>query len=521
MKTTSYISVTDQFCGAGGSSIGATAAGAELKLALNHWKLAVDTHNSNFPDADHDCTDVSACDPRRYRSTTLLITSPECTNHSLSKGKKRQYQCQLDLFGTVTIDPAEERSRATMWDVCRFAEAHRYKGIIVENVPEARHWEPFDAWIHAMHLLGYNHQIVFLNSMFVHPTPQSRDRMYVVFWHKSVRTPNLEIRPDAWCSTCSKNVQAVQSWKKPLRPWGKYKQQYIYCCPQCAGEVIPFYFCAANAIDWALPIQRIADRARPLKEKTLQRIRIGLEKFGKQALLIGNYSPGWTCPVSEPTGTVTTADHHAVCVPPFLINQEHGSYLSQAYARTEPAPTQTTAQGQGIVIPPFLLETQWSHAQNDRSTDLIDALPTQTSQLSRALVIPPFVLSYYGTGQQRTLDQPLPTQTSLDRHALIVPPFIMSYYTHLTGQMAALGGLDEPVPTVPGRAVHYVVQPHETPTVDDCGFRMLQPCEIGKAMAFPESYQVLGNQREKVKQYGNAVTPPVMRWLVERCMEIL
>lgn len=76
--TTSYVTVTDQFCGAGGSSLGASHAGAEIRLALNHWKLAVETHNTNFPNTDHDCTDVSACDPRRYRPTTILITSPEC-----------------------------------------------------------------------------------------------------------------------------------------------------------------------------------------------------------------------------------------------------------------------------------------------------------------------------------------------------------------------------------------------------------------------------------------------------------
>lgn len=172
MTTTSYVTVTDQFCGAGGSSLGASLAGAEIKLALNHWKLAVETHNTNFPNTDHDCTDISAVDPRRYPSTDILITSPECTNHSLAKGKIRRWQQQLDMFGKLELDPAEERSRATMWDVCRFAEAHHYRIIIVENVVEARHWAPFPAWLQAMHLLGYDHQIVYLNSMFAHPTPQ-------------------------------------------------------------------------------------------------------------------------------------------------------------------------------------------------------------------------------------------------------------------------------------------------------------------------------------------------------------
>jgi len=44
---------------------------------------------------------------------------------------------------------------------------------------------------------------------------------------------------------------------------------------------------------------------------------------------------------------------------------------------------------------------------------------------------------------------------------------------------------------------------------------------VGAAMAFPGEYVVLGNQRQKVKQYGNAVTPPVMQLLIERCLEVL
>ena len=39
---------TDMFCGAGGSSQGATKGGAQVVMAMNHWSLAVETHNTNF-----------------------------------------------------------------------------------------------------------------------------------------------------------------------------------------------------------------------------------------------------------------------------------------------------------------------------------------------------------------------------------------------------------------------------------------------------------------------------------------
>ena len=213
----SHITVTDQFCGAGGSSQGVRAlanrynGGLEVRLALNHWKLAIETHNTNFPDTIHECTDISACDPRRYPSTDILITSPECTNHSLAKGVKKVGK-QKGLFD-APIDAQAERSRATMWDVPRFAEYHRYNIIIVENVVDARSWELWDAWLFAMDKLGYDHKCCYFNSMHFHPTPQSRDRMYVVFWKKGNKVPNLEYSPSAHCPKCEMDVKAVQVWK--------------------------------------------------------------------------------------------------------------------------------------------------------------------------------------------------------------------------------------------------------------------------------------------------------------------
>lgn len=526
----SYITVTDQFCGAGGSSIGAVRAGAELRLALNHWRLAVDTHNTNFPNAAHDCTDISACNPRRYPTTDILITSPECTNHSLANGKRKPSR-QFDLFNPHAIDPAEERSRATMWDVPRFAEYHDYRIIIVENVVDARKWVMWDAWLMAMHSLGYAHKCVYFNSMHAHPTPQSRDRMYVVFWKRAQRAPDLNITARAWCARCGCDVDAVQSWK-PGRSHGRYRKQYEYCCPGCGAVVQPYYYAAYNAIDWSIAAPRIGDRARPLKEATLRRVQIGLEKFGREAYLMAMKDSGacdWSMGLHEPLSTiVASASQHALVAPP-----------------------------------PFLIDTQFTHSMGDRSSGLHDAMPTQTAQQARALVVPPggapgaFITSYYGTNEGSKITDALPTVSTRDRHAVVVPPFIVSQYNRPAGIGAAMRDAREPLPTVPAMAVHYIVVPpqpfivntqaHTLPTqmheamgtllasgnhkwlveptesvaVEDCGFRMLEPHECGAAMAFPRDYVVLGGKRERVKQYGNAVTPPVMAILMQRCMETL
>ncbi len=50
---------------------------------------------------------------------------------------------------------------------------------------------------------------------------------------------------------------------------------------------------------------------------------------------------------------------------------------------------------------------------------------------------------------------------------------------------------------------------------------MLKPPEIGRAMAFADGYIVLGTQRERVRQYGNAVTPPVAEVIVPALVEAI
>ncbi|MBD2760892.1 DNA cytosine methyltransferase [Yimella sp. cx-573] len=225
------ITVTDLFCGAGGSSSGLKKLdGVSVRQAANHWRAAVDTHNANHPEADHDCADISQVDPRRYPRTTLLWASPECTNHTGAKGQKRTDQ--LSLLDQNTPDEAAERSRATMWDVARFAEYHRYAGFIVENVVEATKWIGWRGWKITLEDMGYCLHSVYLNSAFASqlgaPAPQSRDRLYVLGHLKTSRCPDLDrwTRPHAWCPTCDRAVQAIQAWKKTT-PGGKYRSQYV------------------------------------------------------------------------------------------------------------------------------------------------------------------------------------------------------------------------------------------------------------------------------------------------------
>lgn len=543
----SGIDVTDIFCGCGGSTQGAVDLGLNVDMAINHWDLAVETHNTNHPETDHDCTDITRCDPRRYPTTRILWASPECVTHSLASGGNYDYEAELkraqrDLFAEEPPlpDEAAERSRATMGDVIRFTRYHQYDIVVVENVVDIKRWPLYTDWLGEMHKEGYKHHEVYLNSMFCHPTPQSRDRIYVVFWKKGNEKPDLDFRFTAPCPKCDKDVEAVQSWrdtKLGRQRWGRYQQQYDYRCPHCAEVVTPYYYAAFNCIDWTIEAPKIGERDRPLAEKTMERIRYGLEEYGRDPLIIMTNAAEVErvrSAISDPcytqTGTRSAAilstdwsslsgDNDAAnkvaLVAPFLSKQYTG--YKRPLSLDEPIGTQTSTHSHAIVGLPMLASVNYF---DDRCVPCCQAYPTQTTQTKWALVRPPaFIAELYGKSTAKSIDDRLGCVTAGGvNHAIIDTGAFLSYYYSSSQQVSRL---DEPVRTVTTRDRAALVEAAQNVSVEDCTFRMLQPHEIQAAMAFPEKYVLLGNKREQVKMLGNAVTPPAARILLDACVATL
>ncbi len=131
----SAATVTDLFCGAGGSSTGMVQIpGVQVVIAANHWSLAIETHNQNHPDTDHAAVDLHQEDPRYFPRTDVLWASPECTKWSQANGSKPLPAIEEGLFEDPLSAEAATRSRLLMFDVLRFAEHHRYRAMIIENV---------------------------------------------------------------------------------------------------------------------------------------------------------------------------------------------------------------------------------------------------------------------------------------------------------------------------------------------------------------------------------------------------
>lgn len=497
------LTLLDMFCGAGGSSTGAIQVpGIEVRVATNHWQLAIETHGANHVQTDHICADISQINPRRFPRTDILWASPECTNHSVARGRKRD-DAQPDLFGEVLPDAAAERSRATMWDVPRFAEHHRYRAVIVENVVDAWHWQPFQAWLMAMDSLGYEHHVVFLNSMHAQAlgpgAPQSRDRMYVVFWRKGNPRPELE-RVTAPAAACPSHgaVRARQVFKRADRaPWGRYRQQYVYTCPVrgCVTVVEPHYRPAADIIDWALLGQRIGDRAKPLAAKTLARIQAGIDRYWAPLLVPVEGRDGkQAAPVDQPVRTMTTRSETGFLVP------TGGTWRDRATALTDPAPTRTTRENDGLA---FIAELRGGGSKHRPVSDPLCTVVANGNHHG-------LVTAYYGNGTTRPTSDALATVTATERHALL-----MRNNSSKGDGAEMVTPASEPARTVT-TAGHQSLLTAERPTIDldDVLFRMLEPREIAAAMDFPGTYRILGNRREQVRQAGNAVTPPAARDLV-------
>ncbi|KJY32137.1 DNA cytosine methyltransferase [Streptomyces sp. NRRL S-495] len=506
----------DFFCGAGGSSAGAERVpGVRPVLAANHWDKAIASHAANFPDADHFLGDLHDADVARFPAADLFWASPECPKWSNARGKRRDFDKQPDLFGETLPDAATDRSRALMWDVPRYLEAMAARGRpvlagVVENVIDVRAWDLWTAFVQEVRQVGpgYRTRLIALNSMHARPAvipvaPQSRDRLYLAYWRADLgRDPDWDkwLRPTAWCGGCDRAVRAVQVFKRPGADMGRYRQQYVYRCPNvaCRNAVVePPVVPAASIIDWSLTGRRIGDGKptktfTPYAAATRERIRAGIRKYG--APLLAPAGGTWrteATPVTVPAPTRTTRENDGLAVPPLLVPTE-GRDGKAAGQVGEPMRTQTARNETGLAWLPFIAELRGGSSD---ARPVLDALATVTASGNHhGLTVPPaagavdwraLLTPYYGNGVARPVGEPVGTLTTRDRYGL------------------ASGG--EVVGT----------------DVDEVLFRMLEPHEIGAAMTFARDYVVIGNKREKVRQFGNAVTSNVAELLVSALVEAI
>ncbi|WP_326814017.1 hypothetical protein [Streptomyces sp. NBC_01763] len=524
-------------CGAGGSSQAAEAVpGLRVTRAANHWKQALQSHAMNFPGVAHYMGDIRKAPVWAWPVTDLFWASPECVNWSIAKGKKRSFAkaVQGDLMSLYADmeeekfktgadednEPTaeEEASRALMEEVPLYLRGVQERGGlvkagIVENVVDVRAWAEWDSWLREFHKMGYETRVIALNSMHadprsVHRAPQSRDRLYVAYWHKSLgRTPDWDkwLRPAAYCPDCDEVVMALQVFRQPGKDMGRYRQSYDYRCPRssCRALVEPDVLPAAAAIDWSIKGTPIGNRPKSkdcpegLAPATMKRIRAGAARYWPQ--------PGGPLDGDGQGALFGDAEQQAARIAPLLV-PTGGTWRTGGTSVDTPKPTRTTVESDGLVVPPLLIPCEGRDGKKAMRLD--DPLRTQTARNETAIAYAPFVVPMRGGGDKekaRHTGHPLHTVSAGGNHHGLVTTersLLVPYYGN--GQARPTS---EPIGTLPTRDRYALLNAQGEYDFSKVLFRMLQPHEIGRAMAFADKYRVLGSKRNQIRQYGNAVTP--------------
>ncbi len=200
------ITFADLFCGGGFGARGAVAAGATPILAVDAWDVATDTYKSNFPSAKVLCSPIEDIDPLELAETcrpNVLLTSPECTSHSIARGAK----------------PGSERSRETAIGIIPWIEAMEPRWLIVENVNRMKKWERHNELVDTIESYGYTVNDLFLNAADF-GVAQSRKRMFLI----CDREGSVITRKDliSLHQRGAKPAHSIIDWS------GKYKSRPLY-----------------------------------------------------------------------------------------------------------------------------------------------------------------------------------------------------------------------------------------------------------------------------------------------------
>lgn len=422
------ILAADLFCGAGGTSSGLLAAckanDIELQLiAINHWDVAIATHQANHKYAKHLCESMDNVDPRKLvpkGRLNVLLAGPECTHHSNARGGK----------------PMSDQSRASAWHILRWAEAVYIENILIENVKEFRSWGPLGAngrpikrlrgqlylnFIAALKALGYRVEDKILNAA-DYGDPTTRERLFII-----ARRGN---RPIVWprpthSAPKAESKQAQMFKRDKMKPW------------RTAREII----------DWKIAGKSIFTRKRPLADKTLDRIAAGLRKFGganAEPFLVLLRGTSGARSVDRPIPALTAGGKHVALVEPFILGQ-HGD--RRARSVDQPTRTVTTIARQALIetsIEPFIIGAGGpGYGAKPRSVD--SPLNTVMTENHSGLV-EPFMLNidHQSSGDSiRSVDAPVSTITTKAR-ACLVEPFVM----RLNRPNDPSRGIDSPLATV-------------------------------------------------------------------------
>ncbi len=451
------LDVTDFFCGAGGASTGLAAAGFRVVTAANHWQVAIDTHAANHPGTEHLCADINNYDMRRLPSTRVLWASVICTEESPAGGNKRRHRPRGQL------DLLEVEGKV---DTAAF-ERTRATALDVIRASE----------VHRYDVVVVENVVEFYEDWALFDW--WRDGMRVLGYSSKVFSINSAhiSGPD--------NAPAPQ-WRNRIYvvfvrqgvPMPDLTPTPLAFCQFCDQDVEALqswkngntvgkyrtqyeYRCPNTRCRHALVEPYIRPAAEAIDWSDLG------PRFGDRARPLA---------ASTRAKVARGLAEYADLLEPLLITTTHGGTDPRAMpARLAPLPTRTVKIGDGVVTPAgaFVAELRGGGSSYRPVTHPFGTLSTSRNH---GLVIP------YRKGHARPTNEPILTLATHDSAAVVLAP---AY------------------------------------EVDDCHYRMLQPCEQLAAQRFPGEYVVHGTKGEQTMQAGNAVSVNVAHWIGQRVADAL
>lgn len=544
------INTVDLFCGAGGATTGLELALERLGLrhkglAINHWRVAVDTMQANHPDVDTKQMSIEEAVPADLvpgGRVDFLWASPSCTHFSRALGGK----------------PRSNQLRAQPELILTWLDQLFVRRLCVENVPEFVEWGPltadgrpiqskkgdcFKAWIAAIEA-----------------------RNYIVDW----RVLNCADYGDA---TTRRRffLQAVRRgcgrivWPEPT-----YAENPE---PSLFGPALKKWRGIRECLDLSDTGTSIFNRRTPLAKNTLRRVFVGLRKFcgldfqmdflgadgpdeprlrsvdepvatqpagGNRtalvrsflvelrnhktaasvdtpisaiatsgahhglcsALVLDHFKNGEAKPAGEPLGAQTTHDRYSV-VRAFAVDLSHPGEKADEGRVTDGAKPLKTATARNNTAAAFIVTEQAHNAP--RSIE--KPIRAQTA-VRKDYVVRPLVLGQQSGAECIPTDRPGPTISTKGAIRLVesVPVAVVDMSRPGGPDSGHLGSVDEPIRTITTfDNLQGCFLMTEDGTVIDVRMRMLKPSELAAAHSFPKDYKLTGNRTEQVKQIGNSV----------------